>query len=210
MGRPGLPPGRYFRLLLGSFEGLDSERGMAWRFGGLSLDAGAPDHSTISRTRRLIDVETQVTALGTVTAPERAASALVITAGEKGEGHLIRFDHDLIGAVDPLHPGRAVAESRVDAHRLQIRRLEDVRVGREDQGGHHGHHLVQVVSHGGRELSTRGRGPDGGSEAEHFSALAGSRLPRPEAGGWSIAPAYPALRRAGRKLGARKQRPYHA
>src|SRR5260370_14750340 len=68
MGRPGLPPGRYFRLLLlGYFEGLDSERGIAWRaadslaistFVGLGRDAAAPDHSTISRTRRLIDVET--------------------------------------------------------------------------------------------------------------------------------------------------------
>ncbi len=68
MGRPGLPPGRYFRLLLlGYFEGLDSERGIAWRaadslairtFVGLGLDAAAPEHSTISRTRRLIDVET--------------------------------------------------------------------------------------------------------------------------------------------------------
>src|SRR2546428_11638722 len=68
MGRPSLPPGRYFRLLLlGYFEGLDSERGIAWRaadslavrgFVGLGLDAAAPDHSTISRPRRLIDVET--------------------------------------------------------------------------------------------------------------------------------------------------------
>jgi len=67
MGRPSLPPGRYFRLLLlGYFEGLDSERGIAWRaadslavrsFVGLGLDAAAPDHSTISRTRRLIAVE---------------------------------------------------------------------------------------------------------------------------------------------------------
>src|SRR6266704_702549 len=66
MGRPGLPPGRYFRLLLvGYFEGLDSERGIAWRAAdslalrsvlGLELNEGAPDHSTISRTRRLIDV----------------------------------------------------------------------------------------------------------------------------------------------------------
>ena len=32
MGRPGLPPGIYFRLLLiGYFEGIDSERGIAWR-----------------------------------------------------------------------------------------------------------------------------------------------------------------------------------
>jgi transposase len=68
MGRPSLPPGRYFRLLLvGYFEGLDSERGIAWRaadslavrnFVGLGLDTGAPDHSTISRTRRLIALET--------------------------------------------------------------------------------------------------------------------------------------------------------
>src|SRR5467141_3433079 len=68
VGRPSLPPGRYFRLLLlGYFEGLDSERGIAWRatdslairsFLGLRLDDAPPDHSTISRTRRLIDVET--------------------------------------------------------------------------------------------------------------------------------------------------------
>jgi len=67
-GRPSLAPGMYFRLLLiGYFEGLDSERGIAWRaadslalrsFLGLGLDRMPPDHSTISRTRRLIDVET--------------------------------------------------------------------------------------------------------------------------------------------------------
>lgn len=68
MGRPSLAPGRYFRLLmLGFFEQIESERGMAWRaadslsvraFLGLELDEAPPDHSTISRTRRLIDVET--------------------------------------------------------------------------------------------------------------------------------------------------------
>jgi transposase len=68
IGRPGLEPGRYFSLLLlGYFEGLDSERGIAWRaadslavrsFLGLELDERGPDHSTISRTRRLIDEET--------------------------------------------------------------------------------------------------------------------------------------------------------
>src|SRR5919106_523947 len=67
-GRPGLPPGRYFRLLLiGYFEGLDAERAIAWRaagsfelreFVGLVLPEAPPDHSTISRTRRLIDIET--------------------------------------------------------------------------------------------------------------------------------------------------------
>src|SRR6266545_2818216 len=68
MGRPGLAPGIYFRLLLiGYFEGIDSERGIAWRAGdslsirefvGIPLNEGAPDHTTISRTRRLIDLET--------------------------------------------------------------------------------------------------------------------------------------------------------
>ena len=68
MGRPGLAPGIYFRLLLvGYFEGIDSERGISWRAGdslsirefvGIPLNEGAPDHTTISRTRRLIDVET--------------------------------------------------------------------------------------------------------------------------------------------------------
>jgi transposase len=68
MGRPGLAPGIYFRLLLvGYFEGLDSERAIAWRvadsltlrdFLGLAFPDAPPDHSTISRTRRLIDLET--------------------------------------------------------------------------------------------------------------------------------------------------------
>jgi transposase len=67
-GRPGLAPGVYFRaLLVGYFEGIDSERGIAWRtadsmalrsFLGFELHQPTPDHSTISRTRRLIDVET--------------------------------------------------------------------------------------------------------------------------------------------------------
>jgi transposase len=67
-GRPGLAPGVYFRcLLVGYFEGIDSERGIAWRcndslslkaFLGIAVNEAAPDHSTISRTRRLIDLET--------------------------------------------------------------------------------------------------------------------------------------------------------
>jgi transposase len=54
-------------LLVGYFEGIDSERGIAWRvadslglrrFLGIGLDEQTPDHSTISRTRRLIELET--------------------------------------------------------------------------------------------------------------------------------------------------------
>jgi transposase len=75
-GRPSLAPGVYFRsLLIGYFEGLDSERGIAWRladsislrrFVAIELDESTPDHSTISRTRRLIDVETHREVFGWV------------------------------------------------------------------------------------------------------------------------------------------------
>ena len=68
MGRPSLAPAVYFRLMMiGYFEGIDSERGIAWRaadslglrrFLGYSLSDEIPDHTTISRNRRLIDVET--------------------------------------------------------------------------------------------------------------------------------------------------------
>src|SRR6266849_8549489 len=53
--------------MVGYFEGIDSERGIAWRtadslalrsFLGFELSQATPDHSTISRTRRLMDVET--------------------------------------------------------------------------------------------------------------------------------------------------------
>lgn len=67
-GRPSITPGVYFRaLLLGYFEGIDSERGIAWRladslslrkFIAYGLTEETPDHSTLSRTRRLFAVET--------------------------------------------------------------------------------------------------------------------------------------------------------
>ena len=76
MGRPSLVPGIYFRaLLIGYFEGIDSERGIAWRladslalrqFVRISLTESTPDHSTISRTRRLLDVETHREVFGWV------------------------------------------------------------------------------------------------------------------------------------------------
>jgi transposase len=68
MGRPSIPPGVYFRMLfIGYFEGIDSERGIAWRvadslvlreFLGLELSETTPNHSSLSRTRHRIDVET--------------------------------------------------------------------------------------------------------------------------------------------------------
>ena len=68
IGRPSLTPGTYFRLLvIGYFVGIDAERRIAWRtadslalrgFLALGLEQAPPDHSTISRTRRLIDLAT--------------------------------------------------------------------------------------------------------------------------------------------------------
>ena len=65
LGRPSLAPGVYFRLLLiGFFEGIGSERGIAWqvedsrslrRFVNYGPEEATPDHVTISRTRRLLD-----------------------------------------------------------------------------------------------------------------------------------------------------------
>jgi transposase len=76
MGRPSITPAIYCRALLVSyFEGIDSERGIAWQatdslglrhFLGIGLDERSPDHPTPSRTRRLIAVETQEQVLGVV------------------------------------------------------------------------------------------------------------------------------------------------
>jgi transposase len=66
-GQPSLPPGVYSRMLLvGYFEGLDSQRGIAWRcsdslslrqFLGLPLGDRTPDHSTLTNTRRRLPAE---------------------------------------------------------------------------------------------------------------------------------------------------------
>ena len=67
MGRPSIPPGRYFRMLLvGYFEGLDSERGICWRcadslslreFLQLDTTQAVPDHSSLSRIRTRLPLE---------------------------------------------------------------------------------------------------------------------------------------------------------
>ncbi len=67
IGRPSIPPGRYFRMLfVGQFEGLESEREIAWRCADslslhrfLRLQEGetVPDHSTLSVTRSRLPLE---------------------------------------------------------------------------------------------------------------------------------------------------------
>jgi transposase len=64
-GRPSLPPGTYFRMLfVGYFEGIDSQRGIAWRcadslalreFLGLAWNEASPDHSSLTRIRQRLD-----------------------------------------------------------------------------------------------------------------------------------------------------------
>ena len=72
VGRVSIPPGVYYRMLLiGYFEGLDSERGIAWRvadslslrrFLGYDLTAKTPDHSSLSRIRQRLDTESHAVA----------------------------------------------------------------------------------------------------------------------------------------------------
>ena len=76
MGAPSLPPGRYFRMhMIGYFEGIDSERGIAWRcadlfslrdFLRLSNRDRVPDHSWLSRTRSRLPHEAHETVFGWV------------------------------------------------------------------------------------------------------------------------------------------------
>lgn len=67
-GRPSIPPGIYVRMLMvGYFEGLNSEREIDWRcadslalraFLGYDLSQKTPDHSTVCRIRQRLDLET--------------------------------------------------------------------------------------------------------------------------------------------------------
>ena len=66
-GQPSIPPGVYFRMLLvGYFEGIDSQRGIAWRcadsfslrqFLGIPLGKKTADHSTLTNTRKRLPPE---------------------------------------------------------------------------------------------------------------------------------------------------------
>ena len=66
-GRPSIPPGVFFRMLfVGYFEGIDSQRGIAWRcedslslreFLGIALNESTPDHSTMTGIRKRLPQE---------------------------------------------------------------------------------------------------------------------------------------------------------
>ena len=67
VGRPGIPPGVYFRMrMVGYFEGIGSQRGIAWRvsdsrslqeFLGLAPTRPTPDHSSLTVIRQRLPYE---------------------------------------------------------------------------------------------------------------------------------------------------------
>ena len=140
-GRPSMAPGVYFRLLLlGFFEGIDSERGIAWRvadslslreFLGFRVTEQTPDHSTISRTRRLVPVETH----------KAVFRWFVRVLGEEGliEGQTVAIDATTLEAnaamrsIRRRHDGRryeeylkdlAQAEGQENPTREQLARMD--------------------------------------------------------------------------------------
>ena len=112
LGRPSLRPGRYFRMLfIGYFEGLSSERGIAWRvadslslrsFLDLELTEAAPDHSTLSRTRRRIESGSRRTA-----APRRGfdehETVILRRALPLRVGKRLPLDHSAIALLDLVY-----------------------------------------------------------------------------------------------------------
>jgi len=125
--RPSLPPAIYFRLLLiGCFEVIDSERGIAWRaadslalrdFLGLGLTEAPPDHSTISRTRRLIAVEARSRthlAHKAEHAIDLETSTIVgVTVQDADEGDTSTMQETLPEAAEQLEVVAAVTEGTV-------------------------------------------------------------------------------------------------
>jgi transposase len=86
LGRPSIPPGVYFRMLMvGYFEGLDSQRGIAWKcadslsvrnFLGLEVGESAPDHSSLTRIRQRLPLEVHLKLFTVVLEVARAKGML--------------------------------------------------------------------------------------------------------------------------------------
>ena len=100
LGRPSIPPGVYFRMLLvGYFEGIGSQRGIAWRCGdslslreflGVPLTEDTPDHSSLTRVRDRLPLEIHTTVFQLV----------LKLAGEKGliKGKTVAVDSTTLEA----------------------------------------------------------------------------------------------------------------
>jgi len=208
MGRPSMAPGIYFRMLLvGYFEAIDSERGIAWRcadslslrtFLGYPLSGKTPDHSTISRTRRLLDEETH-----------REVFAFVLRIlGEKGliDGKTIGVDATTLEANAALRTivrretgegyeeylkGLAKAAGIQDPTRADLAKLDRKRKGKgNNQEWEHPHdpearitkmkdgrtHLAHKLEHavdmqGGAVVGVTVQGTDGGDTRSIYETL---------------------------------------
>lgn len=133
-GRPSIAPGVYMRMLLvGYFEGLDSERGIAWRcadsmslrsFLGFDLSQSTPEHSSLSRIRTRLDVETH----------QEVFTFVLKVLAEKG---LLR--------------GRAIG---VDASTMEANAAMRSIVRRDD-GSNYDEYLTLIAKQSGIETPTR-------------------------------------------------------
>src|SRR5712671_5842522 len=130
LGRPSLPPGQYFRvMMIGFFEGLDSERGIAWRlsdsltlrqFLSIGLDEKTPDHVTISRTRRLIKGKTIGVDSTTLEANAAMKSIVRRDTGESYDDYLKR-----LAEAEGVNAKDAAAVRRMDRKRKKKTSNED-------------------------------------------------------------------------------------
>jgi len=164
--RPSLALGMYFRLLLiGFFEGIESERGIAWRvadslclreFLQIGLDERTPDHVTLSRTRRLIDEEGYTEYL------KRLAKAAGVEA----------HDETALRRMDRRRKKKARNEEWVNPHdpEAEVTRMKDGRTALAYKAEHargHGHGSNRSCDHarrrggryrvGGGDAATGGR-----------------------------------------------------
>jgi transposase len=99
-GRESIPPGVYFRMLLvGYFEGLDSQRAIAWRcsdslslraFLGTPLAEATPDHSSLTRIRQRLPLD----------AHERVFTFVLAAAQDRGllKGRTVAIDSTTLEA----------------------------------------------------------------------------------------------------------------
>ena len=135
LGRPSTPPGVYFRMLfIGFFEGIDSERGIAWRaadsmalrsFLGYGLSEKTPDHSNLSRTRNRIDLSTHQKLFDWVLAVlaccgcsgDRTADELSVAQSQVMEVEVVRASRspikstlELVGTLIPIRVTTVVSD----------------------------------------------------------------------------------------------------
>lgn len=105
VGRPSIPPGVYFRMLLvGYFEGIDSQRGIAWRcsdslslrrFLQVPLDASTPDHSSLTRVRDRLPLEVHEQVFAFVLS---LAEQHKLLGGKTPQGKTVAIDTTLLEA----------------------------------------------------------------------------------------------------------------